>query len=132
MVLIIGGSYQGKKSWAQEHFSLSDSDWTEGANCSRADLLHARAVNHFHLYVKEAVKRGEDLSDLADLLAEKNPSLLLVKNEIGCGVVPIDPEERKYREADGRLSERLAARSETVVRVFCGIGQVIKGKEAQL
>ena len=92
-------------------------------------MFQARAVNRFHLFVRRSVEEGRDLSDFADTLKKRNPSLIIVKNEIGCGVVPMDPLERKYREQDGRLSEKLAAHCDTVVRVICGIGQVIKGSE---
>ena len=130
MILVIGGAYQGKKEWVMRQYRLEESDWTDGASCSEEELFRARAVNHFHLFVRRSVEAGRDLSDFAEILQEKNPSLIIVKNEIGCGVVPMDPAERKYREQDGRLSEKLAACAGTVVRVLCGIGQVIKDSDA--
>ena len=42
------------------------------------------------------------------------------------GIVPVDRMEREYREQTGRVCTRLAAYSEKVYRVMCGIGQVIK------
>ena len=129
MILVIGGAYQGKKDWVQGRYHLEESDWADGDSCSKEDLFQARAVNRFHLFVRRSVEEGRDLSDFADTLKKRNPSLIIVKNEIGCGVVPMDPLERKYREQDGRLSEKLAAHCDTVVRVICGIGQVIKGSE---
>ena len=47
-------------------------------------------------------------------------------HEVGYGVVPIDAFDRKYREAVGRVCTRLAAYSNKVTRVACGIGMVIK------
>ena len=129
MILVIGGAYQGKKDWVQGRYRLEESDWADGDSCSKEDLFQARAVNRFHLFVRRSVEEGRDLSDFADTLKKRNPSLIIVKNEIGCGVVPMDPLERKYRDQDGRLSEKLAAHCDTVVRVICGIGQVIKGSE---
>ena len=38
------------------------------------------------------------------------------------------PDQRAAREAAGRLSCLLAARAETVVRVCCGIPQLLKGE----
>jgi len=46
--------------------------------------------------------------------------------EVGGGVVPADPGERAAREAAGRLACLLARRAERVVRVFCGLPQVLK------
>ena len=53
---------------------------------------------------------------------------IVIATEIGCGVVPIDPVERERREAAGRLSCLLAERAETVVRVCCGLPQLLKGE----
>ena len=50
----------------------------------------------------------------------------LYTDEIGYGIVPVDRMEREYREQTGRVCTRLAAYSEKVYRVMCGIGQVIK------
>ena len=66
----------------------------------------------------------EKLRSLADRLSQKE---VVIATETGCGVIPLDPRERRNREAAGRLSCLLAERAETVVRVCCGIPQVLKG-----
>ena len=48
--------------------------------------------------------------------------------ELGGGLVPIERAEREKREAAGRLACLLAERANTVVRVCCGLGQVLKGE----
>ena len=61
---------------------------------------------------------------------DRNPQVVLVVNELGCGVVPMDAFDRKYRERAGRLCCALAREAEEVHRVLCGIGTRIKeGKE---
>lgn len=52
--------------------------------------------------------------------------MVVVTNELGCGIVPMDPADREYRETVGRICTCLAARSEEVVRVICGVGMVLK------
>ena len=47
---------------------------------------------------------------------------------MGGGVVPTDPAQRAAREASGRLTCLLAQKADTVIRVFCGIPTVLKGK----
>ena len=66
-----------------------------------------------------------DVQDLADALAARP---VVIATEVGGGVVPVDPAQRAAREAAGRLSCLLAARAETVVRVCCGIPQLLKGE----
>ena len=65
-----------------------------------------------------------DLPALAEALSRRE---IVIATEMGGGVVPTDPEERAAREAAGRLSCLLAERADTVVRVCCGLPQVLKG-----
>ena len=126
MILITGGAYQGKKKYAEDHFGILPEMWIDGRNSSREDLLSCRAVYDFHQFILEAVRRGEDLYGLPDELAGANPDILIVMNELGCGIIPMDEEARAWREASGRLAEQLAERADTVVRVLCGLGMVQK------
>ena len=60
-------------------------------------------------------------------LYEKNPQIVVVTDEVGYGIVPMEAEERAWREACGRVCTVLAQQAEEVVRVCCGIGRRIKG-----
>lgn len=51
---------------------------------------------------------------------------VVVCDEVGCGVVPADPEGRHYREEVGRAACRLAAEARRVERIVCGIPVVIR------
>ena len=63
---------------------------------------------------------------LAEQIMEKNPGLVIVTTELGYGLVPVDPFERAYREAVGRICTELAACANRVDRVICGVGIRIK------
>ena len=52
--------------------------------------------------------------------------MTIVCDEVGSGVVPMEKTDRLWRERVGRTCCDLAEKADTVVRVFCGIGQVIK------
>jgi len=75
--------------------------------------------------VQRLAAETEDLPALADALAERE---FVIATEVGGGVVPMDAEERRSREAAGRLSCLLAERAEVVVRVCCGLPQLLKGE----
>ena len=51
---------------------------------------------------------------------------ILISREIGSGIVPMDPEERAWRERHGALVQKIAAQSKCVVRIFCGLEEVLK------
>ena len=65
---------------------------------------------------------------MSALAAELSQKEIVIATETGGGVVPIDPRERAAREAAGRLACLLAQRADTVVRVYCGLPQVLKGE----
>ena len=61
---------------------------------------------------------------LASLPAELN--LLLVSNEVGQGIVPIDPLSRKFVDECGWLHQEIAAIADRVTVVQAGIATAIK------
>lgn len=124
MKLVIGGAYQGKKDYAAKKYGILE--WADGRSCGFDDIYTSSGIHHFHEYVRRGLIEGRDLSGLAQSLAEKNGELVIVSNELGYGVVPIDAFDRKFREEHGRLCCKLAEASDEVSRVICGIGTVIK------
>ena len=51
---------------------------------------------------------------------------MIICDEIGNGIVPLDAFEREYREHTGRILIELAGKADEVVRIICGIQQRIK------
>lgn len=124
MEMIIGGAYQGKAAYAKAQFP--DVDWKFGGEITEEELLKAEGVLGFQEYIRKSLKAGEDLTGLAEKLAQQDTDVILVSEEVGYGIVPADAFERQYREAVGRVCTALAAKSRRVTRVVCGIGTVLK------
>ena len=108
MKLYIGGAYQGQEELA------------------RAENPGAAILSDFHEAVREALNRGEDPRDFARRVCRERPGAVIVANEVGAGVVPVDPAERAFREAVGRALCVVAQEAESVTRAVCGIGVRIK------
>ncbi len=124
MEMIIGGAYQGKTDYAKKEFPRLN--WKEGGSLTEEELMQAEGVLNFQEYIRKELQAEKEISELAEKIIQKNPKVVLVSQEVGYGVVPIDAFERAYREAVGRICTKLAAYSTKVTRVACGIGMVIK------
>lgn len=124
MEMIIGGAFQGKAAYAaKEHPEIV---FQRGMDLDEEGLLKAEGVLGFQDYIRKELKEGRNILDLAEKMIEQNPNLVIVSEEVGYGVVPVDAFDRMYREAVGRVCTKLAAHSKKVTRVICGIGTVIK------
>lgn len=129
MKMIVGGAYEGKTDYAKWQFELTDSEIVDGLECSKRDLMNCRCVKHAEELVRRSLKRGEDPMQLADGMIRFNPDMIVIANEVGCGIVPVNSEERAFREAAGRFCTKLAAFSDEVHRVVYGEGMIIKKEE---
>lgn len=126
MRLITGGAYQGKLQYALGITNLAAEEAARGEVCEWEDLITKPLVNHFHLWIKRMLDEGKNAAELSEKLIRQNPQVILIVDELGCGVVPMQAADREYREMVGRICCKLAAEAEEVHRVICGIGTVIK------
>lgn len=79
------------------------------------------------LWVSNAMAAGWDdqrIEDhagaLADALAARRGPSVVVSNEVGQGIVPIDRLARRFRDVHGRVNCALAARADEAVLVVAG------------
>lgn len=111
MELIVGGSFQGKSNYAEKNYEEKNL-W-----------------KNFHLYVKEQLSKGKSAEEIGNEIQKRisdNPDLVIISNELGCGVIPLEKSDRDYREITGRLLCEIADKAEKVFRITCGIPVRIK------
>lgn len=126
MKLIIGGAFQGKKEYVKTALGVKENEILDGETADFEALFRCACMNHFHQWIKKGLEEGWELEGLEDRLLKENPQVILITNELGYGVVPMDAFDRKFRETTGRICTKLAQKSNQVIRVICGIGTVIK------
>ena len=107
MIFVTGPLYAGKRDCIRPLLGLSEEKFSEKAVWD----------------VQELAEPGK-IDQLADKLSAKE---IVIATEVGCGVIPIDASAREKREAAGQLACALAGRADTVIRVCCGIPQLLKG-----
>ena len=90
-----------------------------------------KAGDNFDDFSDEAVDtmESEILQEIADFLDEAEKStktIIIVTNEIGCGIVPEYKMSRIFRDIAGRVNQYIASRAQGVHLVVCGIPIKIK------
>ncbi len=126
MTLITGGAYSGKTQFAIRNLSIRESEILDGAECLPEQLNSCRAMKNFHLFVKRY--GTENGAELAEKIHAQNPEMIIITNEIGSGIIPMERSDRRWREETGRACCVIAAYSKIVIRICCGIPTVIKGE----
>ncbi|HEY7244226.1 MAG TPA: bifunctional adenosylcobinamide kinase/adenosylcobinamide-phosphate guanylyltransferase [Xanthobacteraceae bacterium] len=69
---------------------------------------------------------GEALA-LEAALDRRTGPIVLVSNEVGCGIVPENALARRFRDLQGQLNQRIAAHVEQVVLIVAGLPVTVKG-----
>lgn len=136
MRLVIGGYAQGKLDYVLDKYHLSkeavwDAALPEDAEgilvISGNDLIDGPVIiDHLHIWVKKRILDGGYPEEELETFLAHCENCILISDEIGNGIVPVDASEREYRERMGRILIRLAGQAKGVERVICGIGQQIK------
>ncbi len=117
MVLVMGGEGAGKRAYVKNTLGYADADIAQGV------LDEKPVLASLHTLLRHGAEAENP--DLLALLLQKE---VVICNEVGGGIVPAEAEDRAYREAVGRLCCALAAKATAVVRLYCGLPQVLKGQ----
>ena len=128
MIIITGGAFSGKKDYAKKRFGFSDDDILNGENCSLNAVFSAKCIADYQLIVKRLLEENADVQTFTERLCRENPNAVVIINEIGAGIIPLEKSDRIWREETGRSGCLIARNSSEVIRLACGIPTTIKGE----
>ncbi len=120
-----------------EHQARRDAGWTTAdvpielsatiTNAGSAPVL----IDCLTLWLSNLMERDLDLdaafAALESALAKRAAVTVLVSSEVGLGIVPDNRLARRFRDAAGRLNQRIAARADRVVLMVAGLPLYAKG-----
>jgi adenosylcobinamide kinase/adenosylcobinamide-phosphate guanylyltransferase len=120
-----------------EHRARRGADWrTVEAPRDLAEALQQNSaggavlVDCLTLWLSNLMLADADIAAesarLEAVLASLAGPLVIVSNEVGFGIVPDNALARRFRDAQGRLNQRIAARADRVVLMVAGLPLVVK------
>lgn len=125
MILIIGGVCQGKAAYARDLAGKADYKILDCRDTIWSPDMDVDVFLNVQEWIRAAVRNRDEALIIAEQLLAMHPEILTL-DEVGYGIVPMEKEEREYREAVGRAGQKLAAAADIVIRMVCGIPNRIK------
>ena len=123
MHIYLGGAGHGQAALCETETGLRPVSYDHDPDAA----LTAPAIADFHLLSRAVLQSGGDVQAFARRLLAENPGAVLTCDEIGGGIVPLDPAERRWREETGRALGILCADPGTrLTRVWYGLPEVLK------
>lgn len=142
MQLFIGGACAGKRDavtarfpsarWRQLEVAHPLSDCQQALEAERPLVITgvlewlASALDATEHDVLRPQWQSE-LATLSQRADELNAPLIIITTEVGRGIVPMQPEQRRLRDANGWFNQDAAAQAEQVWYVRHGLVQLLKG-----
>ena len=124
MHLIIGGAYQGKRTFAKAMYGFADEQIYV---CTDKEIEFVYpCVTHIEEFSYYCAVNGRNPIHFFELHKEEWKQSVLICRDISGGVVPMEALDRKWRELHGTLCQYLSKEAERVSRVFCGLEQRLK------
>ncbi len=133
--LVIGGRAQGKSAYVRKKYPhavyLDEKDLAADGSLL-IDAARAQEIvlwNHFHLCVRTWQEAGMTMNGMQERIAaicKACRHLVIISDEVGNGIVPLQKEDRIYRDLVGNLLISIASKAERVDRIICQIPQQIK------
>lgn len=88
-----------------------------------SNLLHHASKSASSFHEDDAAQCGDELAAAA---RNRSQPVVVVTNEVGGGIVPMDPQARRFRDCAGRMNAALAAAADEVVLMVCGLPLSVK------
>lgn len=115
MIFVTGGVFQHKLDFIYEKFALTEND------------VGTKIIYKFNHIVKNWIEENKNIEEETKRFIENNKDSIVVLDQVGCGIVPVDKKEEVYRECAGRAGCIIAENSDEVYNVVFGLGIKIKG-----
>ncbi len=114
-------------SWKtiEEPLALADTlqQWSSTERIILVDCLTLWLTN---LLAQPDSRMQKELEQLYSCLADLPGTTIFVSNEVGMGIVPMGELTRRFVDESGRLHQRLAQLSDTVILMVAGLPHTIK------
>lgn len=143
MHFVIGGAYNGKAQWVRTHYQLDRKSSCLWQSAYEDPLLPKELGKYtsqliilegIEYWLKQLLNHSEDNQDRAIEYIEAwkawsqqdGNKLVVIGTDISKGIVPIEAEDRLWRDVTGRFYQRMVEEANRVHYIWYGIAKTLK------
>ncbi|AMQ07973.1 bifunctional adenosylcobinamide kinase/adenosylcobinamide-phosphate guanylyltransferase [Sporosarcina psychrophila] len=139
MHVYIGGAHNGKREYVRKWLTEQGQEnvhWVEGNCLGDSFIVDRETVQTTVIAGVEKWLAETNLPEQAAIeyvmsCIAKDRQTVFILTDIGRGIVPIDADQRKLRDACGRLYQQLMAEADEVTRIWYGLAKTLKKRGEQ-
>lgn len=121
MIFITGAHGAGQEQFCRGMTAAgADISFDQAAAGEFDTLLHVEEL------VLRLMRAGEEPQGFIQAALPAWKGKVITADEVGCGIVPMEKEMRRFRDEAGFCAQLLALEADEVFRMVCGISQKIK------
>lgn len=109
-----------------------ETDWDLPMAIARAPIADVLLIDSLTLWVSSAMEQPRPVTDLwqsaQDALLQRRAPIIIVSDEVGLGIVPVNAVARAFRDELGWLHQSAAAWADEVLFMIAGIATRLKGR----
>ncbi len=123
MIVITGGVFQHKLDFIYNKFSLS---YKDVCFAGKSDENGKKVIYKFNYFIDKWLKSERDVENETKEFIQNHKNFIIVIDQNGCGITPIDINDIVLREETGKAGCILAKNADEVYDVRFGLGIKIK------
>lgn len=108
-----------------------ETDWDLPSAIARASSANVLLIDSLTLWVSSAMERSGPVRELwqnaQDALLRRREPIVIVSDEVGLGIVPVNAAARAFRDELGWIHQSAAAWADEVFFMVAGIATRLKG-----
>lgn len=140
MHFVFGGAFNGKRKWVKHTYKEHDVIWIsayEQAEIPKSvETDRVTVLEGVEVWGRELIAKGFTVKEASSFFEQAVSGWLkqcdrfvLIGTEIGKGIVPMDEEDRMWRDACGYVYQHIVEKAERVDQIWYGIPTRLKGEE---
>ncbi|WP_110111948.1 bifunctional adenosylcobinamide kinase/adenosylcobinamide-phosphate guanylyltransferase [Bacillus sp. CGMCC 1.16541] len=140
MHFVFGGAFNGKRKWVRAHYC--DASWFsayEGDALPTYSEGNVIVIEGIEQYIKECIEVGMTIEEVCRTFQQmvtdwqqwevSKSQVIVIGTEIGKGIVPINAQDRAWRDACGYVYQYIVQQANVVDHIWYGLLNRLKGEK---